>query len=66
MLYERTLDENLWNKYETHLRVFDLDATFSSKACEEMEDCKCPYKRLLENVTSYKILGNGSFPIGIC
>ncbi|MBP3819782.1 MAG: hypothetical protein J6H31_15955 [Butyrivibrio sp.] len=46
--YERTLDENLWNKYETHLRVFDLDATFSSKACEEMEDCKCLYKRLLE------------------
>ena len=47
--YDRTLDENLWNKYETHMRVFDLDATFSPKACEEMEDCKGLYKRLLEN-----------------
>lgn len=47
--YDKTIDENLWNKYETHFRVFDLDATFGSKACDEIENCKGLYKRLLEN-----------------
>ena len=48
-VYDKILDEKMWNKYETHLRVFDLNATFGSKACEEMEDCKGIYKKLLEN-----------------
>lgn len=53
--YDKSLDENLWNKYETHLRVFDLDETFSSKACEEIEDCKGLYKRLLDNCGPYEV-----------
>lgn len=48
-VFDKSKDEKLWNKYETHLQVFDLNTTFSSKACEEIEDCKGMYKSLLES-----------------
>ena len=38
--YEKSEDENKWKKYEKHLSVFDLNATFTARACEEIESCR--------------------------
>lgn len=47
--YDKSLDEKLWNKYETHLNVYKLNETFSSRACDEIESCKGLYQNLLYN-----------------
>ena len=46
--YDKSKNEQLWWKYETHLTVFDLNATFSARACEEIDNCKYEYKALLQ------------------
>ena len=46
--YDQSFNKYLWQKYETHIQVFDLNTTFSSRACEEMENCKAQYKKLLD------------------
>ncbi len=45
--YNKAIDEKIWRKYETHLKVFDLNATFAPKACEEIDNCKGAYQELL-------------------
>ena len=45
--YDRTNHENIWRKYEIHLRVFDLNATFCARASEEIDNCKYYYMQLL-------------------
>lgn len=45
--YDKKKNEKLWEKYETHFKVFDLNATFSARAGEEIENCKGKYKKLL-------------------
>lgn len=47
--YDRSQDDNKWKKYEKHFVVFDLNATFSSKAREEMENCRYYNKKLLDS-----------------
>lgn len=46
--FDKSVDEKFWRKCETHLRIFDLDATFSNRAWEEMDNCKQKYQKLLE------------------
>ncbi|MCR4677545.1 MAG: HNH endonuclease [Lachnospiraceae bacterium] len=46
--YDENADHNKWQKYETHLRVFDLNATFTAKALEEVDNCKYQFQELLK------------------
>ena len=47
--YDKSVDSNKWNKYETHLTVYDLGNTFSSKALEEIDNCKFRWQDLFLN-----------------
>lgn len=42
--YDKNKDALLWKKYETHLKVHDLNVTFSAKALEEIEYSKYQYQ----------------------
>ena len=46
--FDERRNRNIWEKYETHLRVFDLNATFTAKALEEIDNCKSLYQNLLK------------------
>ena len=46
--YDKSIDEKKWNKYETHLKVFDLNETFGALACDEIENCKYEYTNLFK------------------
>ena len=46
--YDKSKDINRWNKYEAHLKVYDLDETFKPKAVERLENCKSFHRGLLK------------------
>lgn len=46
--YDKRVDADMWKKYETHLRVYELDKTFLAKALEEIDNCKKLYQKLLK------------------
>ena len=45
--YDKSLNPNLWKKYEAHMCINDLDSTFSSRAEEELENVMEIYKNEL-------------------
>ena len=42
--YNEIKNPDLWRKYGAHMRITDLDATFSSRAQEELENIRGMYK----------------------
>ena len=46
--FDKSKDESLWNKYEVHMRVYDLDTTFSARAQEHINNIRVFYQRLLK------------------
>ena len=53
--YDKSLNLNLWRKYRAHMRVNDLDSTFSSRAEEELENVKEMYKNELSACGKLKL-----------
>lgn len=45
--YDAIKNPDLWRKYSAHMRITDLDATFSSRAQEELENVRGIYKNEL-------------------
>lgn len=45
--YDKSSNPDLWKKYGAHMRINDLDSTFSSRAEEELENVKGIYKNEL-------------------
>lgn len=45
--YDQKNDLNMWKKYEKHMKIYDLQETFQSKALEEVDNIKGMYKKEL-------------------
>ena len=45
--YDESINSDLWRKYGAHMRINELDSTFSSRAEEELENVRGMYKREL-------------------
>ena len=45
--FERAKDESMWHKYEKHLKVYDLNATFCARAEEAIENSRGYNRKLL-------------------
>lgn len=45
--YDKSLNPDMWKKYCAHMRINDLDSTFSSRAEEELENVREMYKNEL-------------------
>ena len=44
--YDAIINPDLWRKYSAHMRITDLDNTFSSRAEEELENVRGIYKNV--------------------
>jgi len=45
--FDKSLNPNMWRKYEAHMRINGLDTTFNSRAEEELENVRGVYKKEL-------------------
>lgn len=45
--YDKSVNPQLWKKFEVHMSINDLDNTFNSRAAEELENVKPMYKKEL-------------------
>lgn len=53
--YDKSLNTNMWRKYKAHMRITDLDATFNSRASEELDNVREMYKDELKVCGKAKI-----------
>lgn len=54
--YNKTKNPNKWKKYNIHMKLNDLDATFNCRAEEEIENMRKCYKSQLEECGKYQLI----------
>lgn len=46
--FDKLKDESMWNKYEVHMKVHDINATFRARSHEHLNNSRGFYQRLLK------------------